>query len=338
MKPERTRKKGTYATIDLGTNNCRLLIAKPEGDYFYPVEIFSKITRLGEGLAVSNALSVKAMNRTIEVLKQMAEKINSMPISQARFVATEACRRAVNGDEFVEKIYDETGMSFEIISSQEEARLAVTGCVPLLSRSPDNVLVFDIGGGSTEISYAKISPEKKVILQGTVSVPLGVLTIADGFLSNELLKSDYNIVVEKVAGYLKPFDDIYRVSELVKDKQLQMVGTSGTITTIGAFHLGLNRYKRELIDGMKLSGDVIRAEKEKLLNMSKNDRLKTGAIGKHREKLILPGCAILDAITSFWNVENITIADRGLRDGIILDLMQRARDKVSYEKRKIKNG
>lgn len=330
---KKPRNKGTYATIDLGTNNCRLLIAKPDNDYFRPIEIFSKITKLGEGLAISNALSIKAIKRTISTLKIMGERLNRVPISQARFVATEACRRAVNGDEFIEKVFDETGMSFEIISSQEEARLAVTGCVPLINHSPANVLVFDIGGGSTEISFAKISKDKKVILEGMVSVPLGVLTISEGFLSNELLKSDYNIVVEKVASYLKGFDDEYNISKLVENDDLQMVGTSGTITTIGAFHLGLNRYRRELIDGMVLSTEVIKKEKEKLFLMSKEERLKSGAIGKQRERLILPGCAILDAITRFWNVKNITIADRGLRDGVILDLMQRTRDKVSYEKR-----
>ncbi|OPZ77909.1 MAG: Guanosine-5'-triphosphate,3'-diphosphate pyrophosphatase [Alphaproteobacteria bacterium ADurb.Bin438] len=334
MKYKDFRTKGTYATIDLGTNNCRLLIAKADRNGFRPIEIFSKITKLGEGLAINNCLSIKAMKRTISALSVMAEKLNKRPISQARFVATEACRRAVNGDEFIEKVFEETGMTFEIISPVEEARLAVTGCVPLLNKSSKNVLVFDIGGGSTEVSFAKILDDKRVVLEGMVSVPMGVLTIAEGFLSNELLKSDYNVVVEKVASFLKPFDDEYKISSLVQNKDLQMVGTSGTITTIGAFHLGLSKYKKELIDGMVLSTEDVKKEREKLLLMTKNERLNAKVIGKQRERLILPGCAILDAICRFWHVDKITVADGGLRDGIIMDLMQRTRNKVVYEKRK----
>ena len=138
----------TYGAVDLGTNNCRLLIARAVDGGFTVVDAFSRIVRLGEGVSQTGALSAVAMDRTIEALKVCAGKMQRRGVSLMRSVATEACRRAINGLEFLERSRAETGVDLEIISTAEEAKLAFSGCMPLLDRARPYAIVFDIGGGT----------------------------------------------------------------------------------------------------------------------------------------------------------------------------------------------
>jgi exopolyphosphatase/guanosine-5'-triphosphate,3'-diphosphate pyrophosphatase len=335
------RKRGTYATIDLGTNNCRLLIAQPSPNSFKVVESFSRITRLGEGIIDNNELSEEAIERTISALKVCANKLKKRPVSQARHVATEACRRAKNGEEFIKRVKEETGLSLEIIPSEEESRLAVAGCVPLLNRNINHTLVFDIGGGSTEISWASVNSKGKAEIDGFISLPFGVVTVAEAFKDREMDYMAYESVIDRTINILNEFEKKHNILEQIENEDVQMIGTSGTITTLGAIHLGLNRYVRSAVDGLTLSFDEIKNVQDMLKEMSMKGRERHPCIGPDRADLTLAGCAILEAICSFWPIGEITVADRGLREGVLLDLMQKDIDRVSKKKKtgsRRKNG
>lgn len=319
-------KKKVFASVDLGTNNCRLMLAEPclnNKNDFVIVESFSRITRLGEGMVSNRMLSEKAMERTLKVLKRLAEKMQKYSIQSGRFVATEACRKAINGKEFIEKASAITGIPFEIISSEEESRLAIIGCFPLIDMDMQNVLVFDIGGGSSEISLADCCREGKIALKGSVSIPIGVLTVSEGFTGNDISGKAKETIIDKVNGILSRFDENYGVSELLKEGRLQVIGASGTVTSLGAFHLDLKRYNRNLVDGLVLSSADIKKSLAKLEGMSNLERVTHPCIGPQRADLTLAGCAILEAILNFWNFGSLTIADRGIREGILLDLINK---------------
>lgn len=336
------RKRGTYATIDLGTNNCRLLIAQPTPKSFKVVESFSRVTRLGENLIENNMLTEEAIKRTISALKVCASKLKKRPISQARHIATEACRRAKNGQEFIKRVKKETGLTLEIISSKEESRLAVAGCVPLLNRNIDNTLVFDIGGGSTEISWAGIDEDGQAEIKGFISLPFGVVTVAEAFKDRQMDYMAYEAVVDRAIHILKDFEKEHNILHHIENGQVQMIGTSGTITTLGAIHLGLSRYIRNAVDGLTLEFEDIKTVQDMVKEMSPKARERHPCIGRERADLTLAGCAILEAICSFWPIGEITVADRGLREGILLDLMQRdikrKRSKKDFSKKEAKNG
>ncbi|MGD9639159.1 MAG: Ppx/GppA phosphatase family protein [Alphaproteobacteria bacterium] len=323
------RKRGTFATIDLGTNNCRMLIAQPTPHSFQVVESFARVTRLGESIIETEKLSDDAMARTIKALKICANKMSKRPISQARYVATEACRRAKNTNDFLNLVYKETGLTFEVISAEEESRLAVTGCVPLLNRNIFHTLVFDIGGGSTEISWAKVNPKGKTEIEGAVSLPFGVVTVSEAFTGVDLDKNAYQAVWNKTKSILTEFEKKHQITKLIESSKVQIIGTSGTITTIGAIHLELPRYNRQAVDGMNLRIQEIHKVQEMIKKMTKIDRIAHPCIGPLRADLTLAGCAIFEAICKFWPIEEITVADRGLREGVLLDLMQRNSDRVS---------
>lgn len=323
------KKRGTYATIDLGTNNCRLLVAQPTPHSFQVIENFSRVTRLGEGLIETEMLSETAIARTISALKICANKMEKRPISQARYVATEACRRAKNSNDFLKLVYQETGLAFEVISAEEESRLAVAGCVPLLNRNIFHTLVFDIGGGSSEISWAKINQKGSVEIEGAVSLPFGVVTVSEAFTGVDLDKNAYHAVWNKTKSILNDFEEKHQISSLIENGQVQIIGTSGTITTIGALHLELPHYNRQAVDGLNLRIEEIHKVQEMIKKMTKIDRIAHPCIGPLRADLTLAGCAIFEAICKFWPIEEITVADRGLREGILLDLMQSNNDRVS---------
>ena len=317
-----------FAAIDLGTTNCRLLIATPTPTGFTVKETFSRITRLGEGLVSDGVLSERAIKRTIFALKLCAKKMEKYKIVSSRFVATEACRRAKNGKEFIERVKKETGLALEIISFQEECRLGVSGCVPLINRNIRYALVFDIGGGSTEVSCAEIGADNQVEIQGFLSFPLGVITVSEAFTGKDLSSAAYRAVVKKVLTYLQPLENHLGITRLIEQGEVQMIAMSGTVTTIGAFHLGLPVYNRSVVDGMALSYDDLLKAKKKLERMSFEEKEAHPCIGMQRADLSLPGCAILQGICEMWPIGEITIADRGLREGIVLDLIRRENAQV----------
>lgn len=313
---------GYYAAIDLGTNSCRLVIAQPTPSSFRIVETFSKVTRLGEGIINENTLSKTAIRRTVSALKVCRGIIDEYsPMIRMRFVATAACRRAVNCQEFEQAVAKETGLSMEVISSKEEARLAVVGCMPLLNRMIKRALVFDIGGGSTEISLARITESGKTFIEGFVSLPYGVVTISEAFPGKDMTNLAYNTIVDRTQKILQEFEDKYNIGEAIRNQEIQVIGTSGTVTVLGAVHLNLPRYNRAAVDGLAISGADVEKVISKIKKMDYEGRCRHSCIGKQKADLTIAGCTIIEALTTFWPVSEITIADRGIREGILLDMM-----------------
>lgn len=311
----------SYAAIDLGTNNCRLLIAKPSADGFVVVDAFSRIVRLGEGLAATGALSQVAMDRAVAALSVCAEKLRTRQVTLARSVATEACRRASNGAEFIARVKRETGIALDIISAQEEARLAVLGCHALLEPGDGPALIFDIGGGSTELVLVESSgPVPRII--DWLSMPWGVvsLTECEGVPEDshvDARTAAYARMRARVAEAVAPF--AARIP--AQADQPRLLGTSGTVTTLASVHLDLPKYNRQLIDGLIVPTGSMRAISQRLSLLTLDERRALPSIGPERADLVVAGCAILEAILDIWPAPRLGIADRGIREGILRCLM-----------------
>jgi exopolyphosphatase / guanosine-5'-triphosphate,3'-diphosphate pyrophosphatase len=315
-----------FAALDLGTNNCRLLIARPVGVGFRVVDAFSRIVRLGEGLSATGVLSDDAMERTLEALRVCAAKIAARRVAAARYVATEACRRAANCKDFLARVEEEVGLAIEIISSREEARLVVAGCWPLLHPRIPYAIVFDIGGGSTEVVWLRLArgPDggRRPQILGSVSLPFGVVTLTDRFGGAEVSPATYRAMIAEATAALVPFERIHRIRRHVHAGSVQMLGSSGTVTTLAGIHLALPRYIRVLVDGSMLTFEQIAAVSAHLAGLDFAGRAANPCIGRERADLVLSGCAVLDAICATWPVGRLRVADRGVREGILLDLMQ----------------
>jgi exopolyphosphatase / guanosine-5'-triphosphate,3'-diphosphate pyrophosphatase len=314
------------AALDLGTNNCRLLVARPAGGGFRVIDAFSRIVRLGEGLATTGVLSEQAIARTLDALKTCADKIAFRRIARGRYVATEACRRAVNCEAFLARVRAEVGIEIETISTAEEARLVVSGCAPLLNPRVPYAIVFDIGGGSTEIVWVRLTGGRdrgwrRPQILGSVSLPLGVVTLTDRF-GGEVSPAAYRTMVEEAAGALEPFERAHHILGYVRSRRVQMLGSSGTVTTLAGIHLALPRYIRALVDGSSLTFEQIAAVSAHLAGLDLAGRAASPCIGRERADLVLSGCAILDAICETWPVGRLRVADRGVREGILFDLIQ----------------
>jgi exopolyphosphatase/guanosine-5'-triphosphate,3'-diphosphate pyrophosphatase len=313
------------AALDLGTNNCRLLIARQGAGGYQVIDAFSRIVRLGEGVSQSGRLSKEAMDRTIDALKICAAKMERRGVSLARAVATEACRRADNCGGFVDRARDEAGITLEIITSGEEADLAFKGCTPLLDRNMPQAIVFDIGGGSTELGWLRLKPGRPPHMVAWHSMPFGVVSLTEEFGAEAAAGDNpmafYRRMVDKVADELDPFRRAIGAGRLISDGAVQMLGTSGTVTTLAGIQLGLPRYERSLVDGSYLGfSDVERIS----LDLARRDcrgRATLPCIGIERADLVLSGCAILSAICKLWPVGNLRVADRGVREGILMSLM-----------------
>ena len=315
-----------YAALDLGTNNCRLLVARPAGSGFRVVDAFSRIVRLGEGLAASGVLSEDAMARTLDALKICADKIAGRRVAAGRYVATEACRQAANCEAFLARVREEIGIEIEIISSTEEARLVVAGCAPLLNPRIPYAIVFDIGGGSTEIVWLRLwggGHRGRPEILGSMSLPFGVVTLTDRFGGTEVSPATYSAMVAEAMAALAPFERTNDIQRHVRTGRVQMLGSSGTVTTLAGIHLALPRYIRALVDGSVLTFEQISVVSTHLAGLDLAGRAANPCIGRERADLVLSGCAILDAICATWPVGRLRVADRGVREGILFDLMQR---------------
>ena len=310
-----------FAAIDLGTNNCRLMVAERAGDGFRVVEAYSRIVRLGEGVATTGRLAEAAVDRAIEALRICAGKIHRLGVAHAWHVATEACRRASNCDEFLDRVEAETGIRLEIISTEQEARLALAGCVTLIDPSREYAMVFDIGGGSTELVWARIIPGQAPEMVAWTSVPLGVVTFAEQFGSAELDRTIYAAMVRMVREQLAPFDQVHRASDAFEAGRADMIGISGTITTLVAVQLGLSRYDRSQVDGRTVSLSEVREVSNRIMGMTLSERAEHPCILPGRADLVLPGCAVLEAVLSIWPSTKLRVADRGLREGMLREMM-----------------
>jgi len=322
-RPEARGRHSTFAALDLGTNNCRLLVATPAPGGFRVVDAFSRIVRLGEGMGASGVLSEAAMERTIDALKVCAAKIRRQGVIRARTVAAEACRRAGNCQDFVERARAATGLTLEIISSGEEARLSLAGCAPLLDASHPWALVFDIGGGSTELSWARHVDGRTDVID-CVSLPLGVVTLGERFSHGANGVDAYTDMVAEVDARLAPFDSRHGIASVVEQGSVQMLGSSGTVTTLAGVHLDLPRYDRSRVDGYRLAFAAVEEVTRRLAGMPVVERERHPCIGRERADLVLAGCAILEAICRRWPVGTVRVADRGVREGILLALMAEA--------------
>ena len=312
-----------YAALDLGTNNCRLLIARPQGGGFAVVDAFSRIVRLGEGLATTGRLSDAAIDRTIAALRVCADKLKRRNVTLSRAVATEACRRAANGPAFIARALAETGIHLDIISAEEEARLAVLGCHALIEPGEDPALIFDIGGGSTELVLVDTSGKVPRILDWH-SAPWGVVSLTEsaGGGEGEVGRLEaYARMRGIVADSFAPF-----AARLPTDlTRPRLLGTSGTVTTLGSVHLGLSQYDRAAVDGLRVRAAAMREISADLSRKSLAARGKVACIGPERADLVVAGCAILETILDLWPAERLGIADRGIREGILRRLMGIAR-------------
>lgn len=315
----------TYAALDLGTNNCRLLIARPAQHGFRVVDAFSRIVRLGEGLGSSGRLCDDAMDRAVEALKVCADKLASRHISRSRLIATEACRAAANGAEFLDRVNAETGLVLEIIDRETEARLAVSGCGSLVEADTHGVVLFDIGGGSSEVALIDVSGRRSARLAEHIvawtSLPVGVVSLAERFGGREVTRQSFGAMVDYVAELLVRFEARHSLSHLASGARFHLLGTSGTVTTLAGVHLGLERYDRRRVDGLWMSGRNVDAMVERLLSWDFSARVANPCIGADRADLVLGGCAILEAIRAVWPSERLRVADRGLREGILSELM-----------------
>ncbi len=322
-----------YGALDLGTNNCRLLLARPSRRGFRVIDAFSRIIRLGEGIGQSGALSELAMSRTLDALKVCAGKMQRHGVARSRMVATQACRVAGNGPAFIARVRESVGLDLEILTPETEAKLAVSGCASLVDPAADYVLVFDIGGGSSEIIWLDLTRPgaRRGGMHGRVdvdaaiiawtSLPVGVVTLAERFDGRNVTNESFEAMIGAVQNLLEPFENKHRFRERLEGHPIHLLGTSGTVTTIAGIMLGLPRYDRNQVDGIWLRTDDVERITAHLLAQSYEQRILEPCIGRERADLVLAGCAILEAILRFWPAERLRVADRGLREGILTTLM-----------------
>ncbi len=315
-----------YAALDLGTNNCRLLMATPtRPGQFRVVDAFSRIVRLGEGLTASGRLSEAAMDRAVEALKTCAGKLSQHRVVASRLIATEACRAADNGREFLERVRNEAGLELEIVDRQTEARLAVSGCGSLVEPWAEGVVLFDIGGGSTEVALIDCSRDRSRRLARHIvdwtSLRIGVVSLAERHGGHEVTRATFETMVGEVEALLGDFAGRNAVAHLADRTGFHLLGTSGTVTTLAGVHLGLARYDRRRVDGLWLESGEVDAMMDKVVGWSFEERVANPCIGADRADLVIAGCAILEAIRRTWPAERLRVADRGLREGMLIELM-----------------
>jgi exopolyphosphatase/guanosine-5'-triphosphate,3'-diphosphate pyrophosphatase len=309
-----------YAALDLGTNNCRLLIACPTEDGFRVVDSFSRIVRLGEGISATGCISEAAIERAIAALSVCRDKIKSRKARRLRLIATEACRAASNAEGFRNRVAAETGIRLEVIDRETEAALAVIGCSPLLDPRGQGAILFDIGGGSTELVRIERDPQADATprIKAWMSIPLGVVTLAEHFGGRDVTPQSYAAMTAEVARHVAPFATEHS-HELAG---MHLLGTSGTVTTLAGVHLNLYRYDRRRVDGIWMSDAEITATTARLLRMSYRERAANHCISVERADLVLAGCAILDAIRNAFPLPRLRVADRGLREGMLVEMMR----------------
>ncbi|MEZ5954474.1 MAG: Ppx/GppA phosphatase family protein [Hyphomonas sp.] len=331
--PRRRSRKGRngplYAAVDLGTNNCRLLVAEPWGKSFRVVDSHSQIARLGEGLHETGRISDAAVDRALDALKAIRRKLKHHGVGRVRCIATEACRKAENGADFIKRVHDETGLTFKIINAKEEARLATIGCHDLMGEDAKTVLVVDIGGGSTELSWvnARIARDggfeglvERAPIQDWTSLPLGVVTLQEAF--GHLPEEEaFPVMLGHAREVIENWKGTPRVRRAMETEGSHLIGTSGTVTCLAGVHLKLDKYRRDKVDGTWLSRDEAGACIQLLRDLGPTGRATLPTIGEERAGLMLSGCAIMQAVWDAFPGERMRVGDRGLREGLLLSMM-----------------
>jgi len=317
-----------YAALDLGTNNCRLLIARPQERGFRVVDAYSRIVRLGEGVGANRRLSDEAMDRAVEALGNCHRKLEERGVERSRLIATEACRAAENGEDFIERVKTETGLALEIVNRETEARLAVAGCVSLVDQDAEGVILFDIGGGSSEIVWLDLRNRCGArgyaltkFIRSWASLPVGVVNLAERHGGVHVTPDVFEAMVRDVSDHLASFNLADDLTQAISGGGVHMLGTSGTVTTLAGVHFGLKRYDRRRVDGAWLDDVQVSTMIDRLRGMPYEERVGNPCIGADRADLVLAGCAILEAIRRRWSCPRLRVADRGLREGILTELM-----------------
>jgi exopolyphosphatase/guanosine-5'-triphosphate,3'-diphosphate pyrophosphatase len=318
-----------YAAVDLGTNNCRLLVAEPRGQSFRVVDSYSQIARLGEGLQNTGRLSDAAVERAMSALHAIRNKLKQHGVGRIRCIATEACRKASNGADFIRRVQTETGLTFKVIGAKEEAKLATIGCYDLIQPDVRSVLVVDVGGGSTELSHVDASAIRSGGLTGILrsapirdwtSLKVGVVTLSETFdLSDEI--AAWPLMLERARAAVRTWPAVDRVAASLADDNGYLIGTSGTVTCLAGVHLKLDRYRRDKVDGSWLSREEGRATMDQLRHLGVDGRATLPTIGEERAPLMLAGCAIMEAVWEVFDNRRLRVADRGLREGLLLSMM-----------------
>ncbi|VAW22192.1 Exopolyphosphatase [hydrothermal vent metagenome] len=329
-----------YAALDLGTNNCRLLIVRPHQNGYRVIDGFTRIVRLGEGLSSTGLLDESAMQRTFEALRQCRNKLAQHSLTSSRLIATEACRIAANAPQFLTRIKSELGLDLEIIDRQTEAQLAVNACSDLVESEADGALLFDIGGGSSELAWLDFRggrPRRNSKMSASIrswqSLPVGVVTIAEKFGGVEVSAQSFEDMVEYVSSYLRHFRGRNKLKQMIADHPMHLIGTSGTVTTLAGLHLGLERYERSKVDGLWMHAEQVTDTMRVLLKMPYQRRVANPCIGRDRADLVIPGCAIFEAIRREWPASRVRVADRGLREGILISLIDADHNSLSRQRR-----
>jgi exopolyphosphatase/guanosine-5'-triphosphate,3'-diphosphate pyrophosphatase len=336
-----------FAALDLGTNNCRLLIAAPTRGGFRVVEAYSRIVRLGEGLSQTGRLQEAAMDRAMAALRICADRLRRRGAPRLRAIATQACRSAENGAAFLERVAVETGLTLQVITPREEARLSVAGCLNLLDRQTDAALVLDVGGGSTELSWVDLSDPAARAGEGRpglgamppirawLSIPMGVVTLAEQFPEQRPGEAAwFRLMVDAVKAPIAAFEAAEAMRPVFQAGRAHLVGTSGAITSLAGLHLGLARYERARVDGLWLTQADCVAAADRLLDLTPQARAAQPCIGPDRADLVLAGAAILQAVQEIWPCERVRVADRGLREGVLLSLMAESTNKPRSRRRR----
>jgi exopolyphosphatase / guanosine-5'-triphosphate,3'-diphosphate pyrophosphatase len=317
-----------YGALDLGTNNCRLLVATPREHGFRVVDAFSRIVRLGEGIGANGRLGEAAMVRAIDALKVCGQKLAERNVTRVRMIATEACRTAANGAEFVARANAASGLKLQIVSREIEARLAVAGCASLVDPSAAGVILFDIGGGSSELVWIDLAApadgrRRRMAdrIRSWMSLPVGVVNVSERHGGRHVTPDIYRAMVDEVSAMLVDFPDAEALDRAVASGGVHMLGTSGTVTTLAGIHLKLPRYDRRRVDGTWMAGDRVDGIVADLVAMDYEARVANPCIGRDRADLVLAGCAILEAFRRRWPTQRLRVADRGLREGMLVELM-----------------
>lgn len=309
-----------YAAIDLGSNSCRLLIGEKNGITFHTIDAYSRVTRLSEGVATTGYITQDAQTRTLLTLKQALRRLENYKPHSIRCVATEVCRRAKNAPDFLKKVREETGLDFSVISEEQEASLAVLGLTPLLNPAFPYAIIFDVGGASSEIVLVKnLGPNIQPEILDWISIPMGVVSVLE--THNPEHCKNYFAIVEYIKEKLIRFGEAHDINTLISEQKVQLIGASGTATTAASIHLGLRYYDRDRIDGLEMSFDDVDSVIKKLQMMSITERSMHPCIGVERADLVLGGMAIFEGLSSAWPVGHITVADRGVRDGIMTQMI-----------------
>jgi exopolyphosphatase/guanosine-5'-triphosphate,3'-diphosphate pyrophosphatase len=321
----------TFAALDLGTNNCRMLVGTPSGNGFRVLDSFSRIVRLGEGLHDSGNLCPTAMDRAVAALRDCAEKLARSRPRMVRAIATEACRRARNGPEFLDRVRRETGLEVGVITSREEAELALESCTPLLQGAGRRALLFDIGGGSTELAWVRVECGVPSLI-GYASLPVGVVTLAERFGTAAFTEDGFDAMVQDVTARLVAFESVHCIGREIRNGGVRLLGTSGTVTTLASVVLNLERYRRALVDGIALSRQDADEALSSLRSMDRDTLALHPCVGPERADFVMPGCAIYAAIASMWPAPDVVVADRGLREGMLLRMIRA--DRARQERRR----